>query len=328
MWHNERTMKLLHATLLLALATTLAAQESNWRDPSPHTVQMIAVDGDVRLEVLDWGGSGRAVVLLAGLGNTAHVFDEFAPKLAASFHVYGVTRRGFGSSSAPASGYDADRLGDDVVAVVEALKLTAPVIAGHSIAGEELSSVAARHGGRVGGLVYLDAIYPYAFDNGQGFTSEEFEKVMKTGPNPPPPTKDDLASESALAAWFRRTRGVPYPESEAHEAMTHNSPPRVSKAIREGTKKFAQIQVPVLAICAHPQDLSAVLRSVTDLEERARIEVRNLEIDAKVDRQIAAFRRAVPGARVVVIPKAHHYVFLSNEAEVLREMKGFVEKLP
>src|SRR5258707_4207643 len=30
--------------------------------------------------VLDWGGSGRPVVLLAGLGFTAHVFDGFAEK--------------------------------------------------------------------------------------------------------------------------------------------------------------------------------------------------------------------------------------------------------
>ena len=41
----------------------------------------------VRLEVLDWGGSGGPLVLLAGGGDTAHVFDDFAPKLTSSFHV-------------------------------------------------------------------------------------------------------------------------------------------------------------------------------------------------------------------------------------------------
>jgi len=136
---------------------------------------MITVEENVGLEVLDWGGTGRPLVLLTGLGNTAHVFDDFAPKLAASYHVYGITRRGYGVSSRPASGYDADRLGDDVFAVVETLKLTKPVIAGHSIAGEELSSLAARHTSGVAGLIYLDAIFPYAFDNGEGFTLEEFQ---------------------------------------------------------------------------------------------------------------------------------------------------------
>jgi non-heme chloroperoxidase len=52
--------------------------------------------------------------LLTGLGNDAHVYDEFATKLTASYHVYGNTRRGFGASSHPDSDYSADRLGDDL----------------------------------------------------------------------------------------------------------------------------------------------------------------------------------------------------------------------
>src|ERR1700719_793774 len=121
--------------LLLTSLSALAQQGAPWHDPSPHKVQFVTVEKDVKLEVLDWGGTGRPIVLLAGLGNTAHVFDDFAPKLATGFHVYGITRRGFGASSVPASGYDADRLGDDVLAVLDSLKLTRPVLAGHSYAG-------------------------------------------------------------------------------------------------------------------------------------------------------------------------------------------------
>jgi len=54
------------------------------QEPSNHRVQFVAVDDGVRMEVLDWGGSGKAVVLLAGLGYTAHVSDDFAEKLAAT----------------------------------------------------------------------------------------------------------------------------------------------------------------------------------------------------------------------------------------------------
>ena len=119
-------------------------QNSPWRDASPHTVEFITVAESVRLEVLDWGGFGPSVVLLPCGGNTAHVFDGFAPKLAAGYHVYGITRRGFGASSVPASGYGADRLGDDVLAVMDSLKLMRPVLVGHSLGGEELSSVGSR----------------------------------------------------------------------------------------------------------------------------------------------------------------------------------------
>ena len=87
----------------LPLELQRATEETKWRDPSPHTSQRITVEKDVQLEVLDWGGSGQPLVFLAGLGNTAHVFDKFAPKLIDQYHVYGITRRGFGASSSPAS---------------------------------------------------------------------------------------------------------------------------------------------------------------------------------------------------------------------------------
>jgi non-heme chloroperoxidase len=92
------------AVLLVSVTGRLSAQEpAPWHDPSPHTVQFVTVDKDVKLEVLDWGGTGRPIVLLAGLGDTAHVFDDFAPKLTTGYHVYGITRRGFCASSAPDS---------------------------------------------------------------------------------------------------------------------------------------------------------------------------------------------------------------------------------
>ena len=142
--------------LLVLLAVPLHSQQpAIWKDPSPHITRFVTVDKNVRLEVLDWGGSGKPLVLLAGGGDTAHVFDEFAPKLMASFQVYGITRRGFGESGFSASEYGADRLGDDVLAVLDSLKLKRSVLVGHPIAGEELSSIASRYPNRVAGLVYL-----------------------------------------------------------------------------------------------------------------------------------------------------------------------------
>ena len=149
------------------LAFRRPAEGSDWRDPSPHQVQFLEAARDVNLEVLDWGGSGRPLVFLAGAGNTAHIFDNFAPKFTSKFHVYGITRRGFGASSAPAptkENYTAERLGDDVLAILDALKLEQPILVGHSLGGEEMSSIGSRYPERVAGLVYLDAAYaPYAF---------------------------------------------------------------------------------------------------------------------------------------------------------------------
>ena len=65
-----------------------ATKESSWlRDTASHSIQFVSVENDVKLEVLDWGGSGRPLVLLAGGGNNAHGFDKFAPKLIDTYHV-------------------------------------------------------------------------------------------------------------------------------------------------------------------------------------------------------------------------------------------------
>jgi hypothetical protein len=47
----------------------------------------------------------------------------------------------------------------------------------------------------------------------------------------------------------------------------------------------------------------------------------------RVDAIAAAFEKGVPTARVVILPNANHFVFLSNEADVLREMNAFLGNL-
>jgi non-heme chloroperoxidase len=337
-----------------------------WHDSSPHKVQFVTVDKDVKLEVLDWGGTGRSVVLLAGLGNTAHVFDDFAPKLTTQYHVYGITRRGYGTSSEPSTGYTADRLGDDVLAVLDALKLDKPVLVGHSIAGEELSSVGTRHPERIAGLIYLEADYGYAYYDrslgwwdidlnemrtkldqmsesgdpwqlGQEILRNElptFERQLREltkSPQPPNPTPADLVTFQALNDWFTRTRGITFPEAEFREGAEPSpdgkptqpkTPASVPQAITAGEQKYTDIHVPVLAICAIPQDWGPYV----DNDPASR------ELDEAWDTAFAvpqakAFENGVKSARVVRLAHANHYVFLSNETDVLREMRAFLSAL-
>ena len=44
--------------------------------------------------------------------------------------------------------------------------------------------------------------------------------------------------------------------------------------------------------------------------------------------QVEAFQAGNPGAKVVRLPNADHFVFYSNEADVLREMNAFISGLP
>jgi hypothetical protein len=96
--------KLAFAAASIALGAACSSQIKTLRNNSSHDTRSGLVEKNVQLEVLDWGGEGKSIVLLSGGGNTAHVFDDFAPKLANRFHVYGITRRGFGFDEDSQSG--------------------------------------------------------------------------------------------------------------------------------------------------------------------------------------------------------------------------------
>jgi pimeloyl-ACP methyl ester carboxylesterase len=320
--------------LLVALVVPLHSQQpAGWKDPSSHVTRFVTVSEDVRLEVLDWGGSGAPLVLLAGGGDTAHVFDDFASKLTADFHVYGITRRGFGESdfAPPASG--ADAYGEDVLAVLDALKLERPMLAGHSIGGQELSSVATRHPSRVAALVYLEAAYPYAFDNGKGPTMKEYQEIR--GPQPPPPAETDLASFRALQQYYLRVLGFTYPEAELRQQRPVNPNGRVGtprdfpgySTLLAGMKKYVDLPVPALVLFGLPQGLGSWVDNNTDPKVREQAKALTAALRPLTERQAKSIEDNVTTARVVRLPGAHHYVYLPNEADVLSEMRSFLGRL-
>src|SRR5258708_23068355 len=96
-------MRSFYFLLIASLAVCLQAPAQT--DSSPHKFQFVTGEEGVPLEVLDWGGTGRPLIFLAGAGDTAHAFDNFAPKFTDQNHVYGITRKGPCASSKPAPPY-------------------------------------------------------------------------------------------------------------------------------------------------------------------------------------------------------------------------------
>jgi pimeloyl-ACP methyl ester carboxylesterase len=325
-----RRTQSVHLVLLFLLVVTLHAQEK--LDSSRHTVQMVSVEKGVSLEVLDWGGGGRPLVLLTGLPDTAHVFDEFAPKLTVNYHVYGITRRGRGASSAPvpnATNYTAGRLGEDVLAVIDALHLNKPVIAGHSIAGEELSYIGSHHPEKVAGLIYMDAGYPYAlYDQANGeleLDSIELRNQLRQFIEgySMEPVKD---YDSLVANLQRVEKEVKEQQQDTGNLPPTPMSPRMTPdlfAIMEGRERFTTVRAPALVIFADGDNPI----SGDDPQSRAQA-VRQALMKRNKELQVAAFERQVPSAHVVRIPHATHYVFRSNEADVLREINTFIATLP
>jgi pimeloyl-ACP methyl ester carboxylesterase len=297
-------------------------------DSSPHKVQFVTVAPGVQLEVLDWGGSGRPLIFLAGAGDTAHAFDDFAPKFIGQNHVYAITRRGFGASSkpAPANGnYSADCLGDDVLAVMQALRIERPVLVGHSLAGEELSSIGSRFPNKVSGLIYLDAVASWSFyDPAHPQVEIEMNGIKNRIEEIEAGGVDEQEKLRELETAIAKFETVLHQNNEDVRTMPP-LPPRspVGAALNFGAEKYTSIPVPALAIIACPHDWSHFFPN--DPQRRA---ARLAADTATCSARAESFARGVPTARVVRIPNADHYVYRSNEAQVIDEMKKFLSTLP
>ena len=210
--------------VLLSSRLMCAQQSAPWHDPSPHKVQFVTVEEGVRLEVLDWGGTGRPIVLLAGY-QTAHVYDDFAPKLTELGHVYGITRRGYGASSCPNHGYTAQDSADDVLHVFDSLKLSQPVLVGHGFGGQDLITIGAQHSDRVASLVFLnsaeDPTLPFS---AYGVEQLDPKKLPAALRDPPPP---DTASFDAYRQWQMQVHGIMFP----NRSCTSNSRPILTERL-------------------------------------------------------------------------------------------------
>lgn len=305
----------------------LSLEASAQTDLSPHTVQFVTVEQSVQLEVLDWGGSGGPLIFLAGAGDTAHRFDGFAPQFIALHHVYGITRRGSGASGkpAPANGnYSADHLGDDVLAVMRALHIDRPVLVGHSIAGQELSSIGSRFPEKVSGLIYLDAATGFAFyDPAHPPIEIEMNDIKRRIDEIEAGGVDEQKKLLELEVAVARFETVLHQNNLAVANMPL-LPPRspIGAAMNFGMQKYTSIPVPVLVIYACPHnwdrlpDDGAGRKASLMADDKARC-------TAWADN----FKHGVPSARIVMIPNADHYVYLSNEAQVVTEINAFLTSL-
>jgi pimeloyl-ACP methyl ester carboxylesterase len=326
------------AAVAIAAVVIRGQNTATWRDSSPHRVQFVTVTDGVRLEVLDWGGTGRPLVLLAGY-LTAHAYDEFAPQLTGFAHVYGITRRGLGASSRPDSGYTARRSADDVVQVLDALKLEAPVLAGHSFGGQDLSTIGAEYPDRTAGLIYLCSAEDPTLklsDYGvpPGARPPDAKRLPASMRNSAEPDKRSFA---AYRSWQLRTHGVAFPESELRQLYAANPDGTlgeysVSKRVRDalfaGLRKpeYRRIRVPVLAFSNLPPDIKEQIeryKPETPDERRAMEEKYPLDL-AFARIRIRDLQKGVPQARVVEVPGANVYIFLSNQGELIREIHSFM----
>jgi pimeloyl-ACP methyl ester carboxylesterase len=298
---------------------------------SPPRTTLITVADSVQLEVVDWGGEGPTLILLAGLGHTAHVFDGFAPRLTSYLHVMGITRRGVGASSRPKQGYDSTTLVRDLVAALASRKLAKASFAGHSFAGSEMSILAARFPERVERLIYLDSGFDY-----RQLLDRIGVATALGSPQPP----EGAYNRGTVADWTlygERSSGAGFPESEVRamfrvgaDGIVQGSAtaPETPRAMLDGIEPapLAKIRAPTLAIYAAPTSAEVMYPSWYAFDDSARQRGRTVyaAVSAEHKVQRARFKREVAGSRQVIITGARHYLFLTHPGEVAHEILSFM----
>jgi pimeloyl-ACP methyl ester carboxylesterase len=101
----------------------------------------------------------------------------------------------------------------------------------------------------------------------------------------------------------------------------------VPQAVQAGFSTFSDIRVPVLAMSAMPQVAPYYLSTLPGPEARAAADAWRASFNALKERQLKAFEQGIPGAQVVRLANADHYVFITHEADVLREVRAFLSRL-
>jgi pimeloyl-ACP methyl ester carboxylesterase len=144
---------------------------------------------DISLCVRDWGGSGPPVLLLHGLASNSRIWDLTAPLLATGFHVIAVDLRGHGQSDRPEDAYGFADTTADLSALLPALGVERPFLAGHSWGASVALDFAAAQPGVVTALALVDGGFIQLADR---LPWEEAERIMR------PPNIDGVPLETFL----------------------------------------------------------------------------------------------------------------------------------
>lgn len=151
----------MRARYLIAVLLSLVPAIANAQfEPFPARFQTrtIAANGtQIHVRV---GGSGPAVILIHGFGDTGDMWAKLAADLAKDHTVVVPDLRGMGLSAKPADGYDKWTQAADMRAVLDALKIDHAAVVGHDIGTMVAYAYAARYRDKTEKLIVMDAPVP------------------------------------------------------------------------------------------------------------------------------------------------------------------------
>lgn len=150
-------LKLLATCALLLVATqTVMAEVKPF--PSSFVTRDVQTDGaTIHVRV---GGSGPAVLMLHGYGETGDMWEPLAAEMARNHTVIVPDLRGMGLSSHPEDGYEKKAQAADMAEVLRVLNVTSVELVTHDIGNMVGFAFASQYPGQVSRFVLIDAPLP------------------------------------------------------------------------------------------------------------------------------------------------------------------------
>jgi pimeloyl-ACP methyl ester carboxylesterase len=329
----SRTVFIYLAAIIFISFLSCAKKKEESAAASPIS-RYVAILPDVTLEVVDWGGKGIPLVFLAGLGHTAHVFDEFAPRFIDEYRALGITRRGFGSSSQPATGYSVDSLANDISIVLDSLQLEEVILVGHSLGGDEMTRLASLQNDRLKALIYIDAAYA------QKMTRDSLNDYPLPEIPWPEPTEEELRSPEAYRLFYERANGVRMPLGEIRAMYNWDEDgsfgggktsgriySEISGSLRD--QAYTGISLPALAVYGVEYPIEELFM---DFDKADSSDQEQMIAYYEAGRRLAAvsrrrFRDQMERGTAIEIQGAGHSLYITHPDRVEKEMRKFLQNI-
>jgi len=316
--------------LLFCLGCTSKQKPSTWTDTASHKSAFVTANG-IKINYLDWGGTGPVLILIHGFGDSPHVFDDLAPAFTDRFHVIAYARRGHGRSDAKGP-FDGATLVEDLRGLMDALGITKAHLAGHSMGGNEITGMASKYPERVDRIVYLEAGYDWA--------DTSFASAMKSFPSyylaPPAAAMKSLDAHraytrSAIPAITDTSRYeaelrdqvIVQPDGSLRMALTDSVSQLMVETLLSWRKEYTKVHSPVLSIYA-----------TTHLDVQNGDSARLAENLAWEKKYMAPFRvaskqriqRELSNLKILEVLGTHPDFFFTSRAQVVDAMRRFLSE--
>ncbi|MFI5729100.1 alpha/beta fold hydrolase [Kribbella sp. NPDC051587] len=111
--------------------------------------------GDLQTRYDEWGTTGSPIVLVHGAAESVETWSALVPELARTHRVYAYDITGYGYSERKAP-YTIEHLAAQLLGFLDAMKLTKPVLVGHSLGAGVVAEAALEQPAKIGGIMFLD----------------------------------------------------------------------------------------------------------------------------------------------------------------------------